>query len=559
MQKHGLVLFYERINKFMKHKTNAPVFREFSVMLRQAGIAAWILRLAPIPEGILTAKILSDIVAAAIAGDSSKVLINSAVLLCIVILMKGFELAGGIWYGKASSDALHRCKLLLYKRFLSCPLTMLYQSEHGSAVEMLNDDFDTVTDRVLNLYPALCTGILTTVAYFAFLVLQNPGVALILLAISVLQILPPLVSKRFLQKNYDECRKIEAELTNCTFEYVRGFAEIKVYKLKRWCLDRLAALHKDYLKTGNRSEASGHAQWALQRLTGNILTYGTYGILGLFVLRGYAALDVCIEAIALSGGLYSAVQSIFDTIPHFGIAKTAEKRMEMLYHTEKTEAQRILLEKAPIVFHKVSLSFGGKEILRCMDLTVQTDGTVLIKGANGIGKSTCLKLAVGMLAPDAGNIEIGGISPVQLSEHCFPREVFYLPQEDAGYHFAGKELLEMFLNEDADKAFRLAERFDLDETLLAQPLDTLSGGERKKVFLSLAFALNPSLMLLDEPTNSLDEKGRKTLCALLLERSGGTVIVTHDTVFDTIAARIYTITEGGAVFGRNASNASASI
>lgn len=68
----------------MKHKTNAPVFREFSVMLRQAGIAAWILRLAPIPEGILTAKILSDIVAAAIAGDSSKVLIT--VPCCSVLL-----------------------------------------------------------------------------------------------------------------------------------------------------------------------------------------------------------------------------------------------------------------------------------------------------------------------------------------------------------------------------------------------------------------------------------------------------------------------------------------
>lgn len=91
----------------------------------------------------------------------------------------------------------------------------------------------------------------------------------------------------------------------------------------------------------------------------------------------------------------------------------------------------------------------------------------------------------------------------------------------------------------------LAKRFGITEDFIYQSkIDELSGGERKKVFLSLAFAVNPVLMLLDEPTNSLDEEGKILLRELLSDREGGTIVITHDTFIEDIMDYEYVIGKG---------------
>ena len=102
------------------------------------------------------------------------------------------------------------------------------------------------------------------------------------------------------------------------------------------------------------------------------------------------------------------------------------------------------------------------------------------------------------------------------------------------------ELLPAFL--EVSKRFNLTDK-QINETKISD----LSGGERKKVFLALAFAINPKILLLDEPTNSLDEAGKMTLVSLLQRRDNGTLIITHDQLFDSIADCFYRISNGGII------------
>lgn len=107
------------------------------------------------------------------------------------------------------------------------------------------------------------------------------------------------------------------------------------------------------------------------------------------------------------------------------------------------------------------------------------------------------------------------------------------------------ELYEMVLGINRPDAEEIAIRFGLTEAILDNTLITnLSGGERKKVFLSLAFALQPQILLLDEPTNSLDDASKKLLSQLLVERSGGAVIIIHDSVLDSIGQEFFRIKDG---------------
>ena len=548
-----------------KNRKNIPgASGEFAPVLRRVCITAWILKLIPIPVGLWNARLLSHTVTGAVAGDSGSVLKTGAVLLLLLALTKVFDFAANEHYRKTASQALHRCKLLLYRRFLSCPLSVLYNMKHGQAVEMLNDDFDTVTGKSLNLYPGFFTGIAAFAAYFAFLLIRNFPAALALFVISGLQVIPPLLTKTAFQQSYGDTRDIEAEISNCTLSYYDGFDTIRMFGLKQWCLERLARLHKSYLKIGNRSEAAASAETALDQLIGNILTYGTYGLMGLFILQGYTGLDAGVEAIALSAGLYSAAKSIFETIPSFAVSRTADRRLALLYDTSSApEKGQVLYEtssaqertqdikreasqglhssgKNRILLDNVSCGFDGRQILSGACISISTRQISVIRGANGMGKSTLLKLILGMVQPDSGVITIDGIPPQALSRDSFPGQLFYLPQEDADFPISAEELFTSVPGVNKEAAFDLATRFYLPEESLAQPIDTLSGGQRKKVFLTLAFAAEPAVMLLDEPCNSLDAESREALVQLLRARCGGAVIITHDAIFDHIADAFYT-------------------
>ena len=153
------------------------------------------------------------------------------------------------------------------------------------------------------------------------------------------------------------------------------------------------------------------------------------------------------------------------------------------------------------------------------DCTLSIPGghVVGLVGPNGAGKSTLLNLAVGLLAPTAGTIEVLGTPPA-----AGPAElarVGYLAQDApvyAGLSVADHLRLGARLNPgwDAELARDRVERLDLDPH---QKAGTLSGGQRAQLALTLAIAKRPELLILDEPVASLDPLARREFLADLME------------------------------------------
>lgn len=522
----------------MKHKIN-PVKKTFSSILRQISIVSWILKLIPVPVDVLTAALMAKVVSQAAAGKVHAVLSASLILFAVVIGMKIFQTVTGILYEQAASGALHRCKITLYDIFLTNPLSVLYRSGHGETIEKLHDDFNTVTGRDISLFPSFWVSIIRTAVYFVFLSVQSIPIAAVLFVISVLQVVPPVIVKKYMQQNYDDNRAVEAELTEYTVEGYYGFAAIKLYGLKDWWLNGLKSIHKRYLRIGSKCEAACAAENAMDAFVSNILRYGAYGIIGLFILYGLSSMEVGVEAIALSGGFFGAVKTVFDSIPSFAVAKTAERRLSGWFTGVPMEKPAPLDDK--IILKNVSLSFGERMIFNHADAVIDTSKVNLIRGMNGAGKSTLLRLIVGLIPPDAGYVTVCG---GRAGQSRSPYHLFYLPQEDAVFRFSAREFYTMICG-DPSEAVRYAHQFGLTDALLDQfSMDTLSGGERKKVFLSLAFAVDPPVLLLDEPANSLDDAGKKLLCRLLGERKSGAIVITHDEILNTAADVTYVVKEG---------------
>ena len=175
----------------------------FSAVLGKLGIIYFVLKLCYIPIGILIAQILAKVVSNAIKGKTSQVIQNAVNLLIILVSFHVCYLILEIWLEKKKLSASHKCKMMLYKGYLERPLWELSNITQGDAIEKLNDDFDTVKGKYLSLFPEFWTGIITAVIYFFYLQNYNLGIAIILLVIAILQLVPPIVVKKYLQVNYE--------------------------------------------------------------------------------------------------------------------------------------------------------------------------------------------------------------------------------------------------------------------------------------------------------------------------------------------------------------------
>ncbi len=516
----------------------------FYPYLKRSALLSWVLKLINIPITVLIARLTSKVVAKATEGQIHAVITTGLTLLFLVLSYRLFAILSETAYQKQLSNAQQKCKLALYQQFFKNPLSLLYQADQGDAKEKLVDDFKTETGRYTNLYPEFWTGLTASLVYLLILGMQNWLITLLYLLLALTQIFPPIVIKKYLMTNYQACRDLEARLTDYIVSGYRGFTTIKLYGLKGWWLRGLKDLHHQNLVIGNKVETTFWAEDALERFMDAFLQYGSYIIAGLLLLFGHISLPLGVQAIALAPGLFAASKTFFSQISGFSVASAAAKRLSHWFTQQPAAAATY--HPGDITIDRVTVSHDDRTILKDASVILPAGGLTLIKGANGIGKSTLFRLITGLTLPQSGKIDLGNALPTQLADGCFPSKIFYLPQEDPMFSCTPAELFRMILPDRVDTALQIAADFTLSDVQLQQTaLNELSGGERKKVFLSTSFAMEPPLLLLDEPTNSLDEESKLVLLDLLRQRLGCTLLISHEELFDAAADCIYTIENGG--------------
>lgn len=515
--------------------------------LKRLAWYSFIIRFIQIPAGLIVAKLMGAIFTFAADGNVNIVIKNSLIAVIILLTLGMFKFFFGALYDKKRMLYLHLYKINVYEQFLSNPLNYLFTSENGEAIEKLNEDFTNVTNKTITLWPRLYIDIITILIYSVYICFLSPIVMITLIAISLFQIIPPIIVKKYMAINYEQTRDIEAKITNSIIEGYNGLEIIKLYGLKDWYLYRMKKLHNKYLKIGNRAEATLTAQKSMYGIVDNIMKYGTYAILGIFILLGYCPVDVGVQAIALSTSLFLAVRSLFENIPKFAVSKIAEKRLFSWFEHSYQENESLRTEQ--ILFSNVNYSINGITIFRNLSISIDGSRISLIKGENGAGKTTLIRLIMGVVKNEEGDVCVGGIFPNRITERDYVDKILYLPQEDITLSITAKELIEMSIPDKVEIVLRHAYEFGLHEnTINSIPMKNLSGGERKKVLLSLALSSEESILLLDEPTNSLDEDSRQVLKMKLQQRVGGAVIVTHNELFDQIANQVLRVYDGGVIF-----------
>ena len=192
--------------------------------------------------------------------------------------------------------------------------------------------------------------------------------------------------------------------------------------------------------------------------------------------------------------------------------------------------------KKTIELHHISKSFGDKICIRDFDYIVLKNQRLGIIGPNGCGKSTLLKIIAGVMEPDSGEIEIGDTIKIGY----FSQEIQDMNSSQRVIDYI-KDVAEYIPTKDGlISASKLLEQFLFDSSMQYAPIEKLSGGEKKRLYLLKVLAAAPNVLLLDEITNDIDIPTLTILEDYLDSFAGIVIAVSHDRYFlDNIADRIF--------------------
>lgn len=196
------------------------------------------------------------------------------------------------------------------------------------------------------------------------------------------------------------------------------------------------------------------------------------------------------------------------------------------------------MSQAIIEVQDLSFSFNGQPVLQDIYLEVKKGDFLAMIGPNGGGKTTLLKIMLGLFTPDKGTVRVLGRSPQKVSHR-----IGYVPQDvDINLRFPVSALDVALMGnlkpgkgwsrpsrEDRIAAHRALEQLDMGP-YCDRRIGELSGGQRQRVFVARALVTQPELLFLDEPTASIDTRGQHEFYQMLkqLNERITIVLVSHD-------------------------------
>ena len=477
---------------------------------------------------LLQAKLFSEMVSFTIMYDYEKLLRCSLLLFVIT----------GAYFGisvliKNRQDVVNEitcqkfCEKIIKSFFMQSKATVC-QFSPGDVRKNIDLDAKKVADYYCAVLPTIVANSIFGLVTICLFVRKSLLLGIIFLALSILQVVPHAMVSCFSYKYYDDDREAQAKWSENIMSMYFGNAIIKIYGLHKLFFHKFQDLNKKWDKLGRKASAMGRISEGISSLIATILEVCSYLILGLFLLQNRINITAVTYLLVLAPRLFNYTNSVFAVFP-----KVVEYSKAAI-NIEKWKVRMCEDEKgvcySKIVADSISIVHEGTTIIKDFSYEIDFSKKYFLVGDNGSGKTSLLEGLVGFQNIDSGNVLYDNCKINLFTKREFTNQFIYLPQEDAALDIMAYELFCQSNNCLKDKMVKVAKEFGLtQENIFSTPICDLSGGERKKVYLSLALSMDTKFLFLDEPTNCLDLESVDLLIKKIGRRKMGSLVVTHDT------------------------------
>ncbi len=173
----------------------------------------------------------------------------------------------------------------------------------------------------------------------------------------------------------------------------------------------------------------------------------------------------------------------------------------------------------------ISLSFNSTFIFRDLTFSIRGGENACFSGPSGKGKSSLLKIIQGYIIPDTGQVEIDGMDLNIENVRKIRSKMAYIPQNINLPVDNGKDLLKLINDRNAEKTVDFfIEELGMPADMLTRRFDEMSGGQKQRVVIAVCLSLDREIILLDEPTSSLDDESIDKVIRVMQNLKNRTIV-----------------------------------
>jgi len=439
----------------------------------------------------------------------------------------------------------NRMKQKLFERLLYAKLkeTSFYHS--GDLVNHLTSDLHLIADGILDILPRLIFYVVRFVGAFVFLAFIDLLLALVLVGLGLVLFIGSRFLSKPIKRRHKHLQESESRVRSMLQESLSHVSVIKSFEAEEVMSSRLEHLQ----------DQQERATLKKQQLT-LISSFGMTGFLvvgyGLAIILGAIRLS---EGILTIGGLTALIQLVGHLqSPFGGLSQLVPKYYQTISSLERIMILDRLEQDEPsseeiqpfeqLVANDVSFSYDQDEVITSLSFTINKQSCVQITGESGKGKTTLVKLILGLYEPTHGRLNIKtAYDAIPISSKT--RTYFsYVPQGSMMMSGTVRDNLQLYQKSNDDALWKALEIAALKDDIerLPDQLDTwlgerglgLSEGQIQRLAIARALLKNAPILLLDEITSALDQETEKVVLSHLKSQTDCTIIlISHRQLSET--------------------------
>ena len=484
---------------------------------------------------------------------SDGILHSSLILVGVVIVTYALGVIVKILGDNVVTQAEYLLKTTVTKNYLSGSYKNSSRISSGDLLTRYEGDVSTVAGVRINLLPNVVSTVVRLIGTVVAMFILQPIFTLIVLAVALIIVASSFVIRKVSYKLYKKERVENSKQNAYLSEVSTNLMAVKTFNAEECVSEELSDKYSSYKKARRKHRYFNSGVSSIINLcftsfyTGAVI-FGVYGI-----YKGVAGVDFGVIT-----ALLQLVLQIKTPITGISGFFTAHAQMlvagERLFSIDGEENIKIALNDFDKIYlSSVDFSYGNGLIIKNADLEIKKGGKVLIKGGSGEGKSTLIKLILGLYKPSSGKVAVS----VGKGEY-YPYEIkdFYsfVPQGNMLFSKTIKENVVFSEEYDQEKFDKAIEVAGLKEVIAEYGKDyylgegnSLSEGQRQRIAVARAVYKNAPVIILDEPTSALDKQTELQLAKSLCALDGVTlIIISHKPAIEEFVDRVITV-DGGRV------------
>ena len=459
-------------------------------------------------------------------------------LLTAYLLDNGFQAASSWLMARISQDALRRLRRDLFEHLQTLSVQFFDRHPAGELMSRLTNDIEAINQAVSQNVVSLVASVLSLIGIVIAMFLLNPWLALSALLVVPIMFWFTQFVARYIRKGFRNLQKELGEINSVMEESISGQRVVKAFRRSESAIERFHASNQKVYEAGVYANTYALMLMPLTWVLGNFFVIVLVGLGGYLALQGLVTIGMIATFIAYAQNFIHPLRQLANM---YNAIQAALAGAERVFEVIDTPAEVDHAADSPLPdpvkgeVRSTDVSFGylaNQPVIRNMSLEAKAGQTIALVGPTGAGKTTIINLLTRFYEIDKGRITIDGHDIRDVSKADLRRKLGIVLQDTFLFADTVMENLRYGRLEATDEECMEAARLaDADhfirqlphgyQTRLSERAGNLSQGQRQLLSIARAILADPSILILDEATSSVDTRTEARIQKALLRLMEG--------------------------------------